>query len=49
MKKERIGMEKTKRKEQYLYSKGQHKASVVELIIVQLLPKLVDIGHTKTP
>jgi len=49
MEKKRIGMEKTKRKEQYLYSKGGYEASVVELIIVQLLPKSVDIGHTRTP
>ena len=33
----------------YLNSKGGHEASIVELLIVQLLPKLVDIGHTRTP
>ena len=37
------------KKEQYLDVKGGHKVSMVELIIVQLLPKPIDIGHTRTP
>ena len=37
------------KKGQYLDSKGGHEMSTVELIIVQLLHKPVDIGHTKAP
>ena len=43
-----VVMEKMGRKEQYLYSKGGHEASAVELIIVQLLLKPVDISHIGT-
>ena len=43
-----VVMEKMGRKEQYLYSKGTHEASAVELIIVQLLLKPVDISHIGT-
>lgn len=35
------------KKKAILDSKEGHKASTVELIIVQLLPKPIDIGHTR--
>ena len=47
-KKKNVVMEKMGRKEQYLYSKGGHEVSAVELIIVQLCPKSVDISHIGT-
>lgn len=37
------------RKSIYLNRKGGHKASTIELIIFQLLPNPIDIGHAKTP
>ena len=43
-----VVMEKMGRKEQYLYSNGGHETSAVELIIVQLLLKPVDISHIGT-
>ena len=38
---------KGEKKGQYLDSKGGQETSTVELIIVQLLHKPVDIGHTR--
>ena len=46
--KEESGNGKNGKKGHYLDGKKGHEASTVELIIVQLLLKLVDIGHTKT-
>ena len=37
-----------RRKNIFLDNKGGHEASVVEVLIVQILHKPVDIGHTRT-
>ena len=41
--------EKKKRLSIYLSSKGRHKASDIELLIVQSLKKLLSIGNTIPP
>ena len=48
VKEESRNEKKMGRKSTYLDNKEGHRVSMVELIIVQLLLKPVNIGHTKT-